>query len=82
MKYMTVSSFMPEDYKAAQERFFEEKEPLAFRLSELGTMKGFYSLETDGPAAMSRFDFCWANLADMKTVPVVDDGVTAKALSE
>ena len=87
MKYMVVFSIAPENYEATIKRFLENSEPLEGvkrlgRWSEFGTMKGFDLLETDDPVAMSKLGFYWADLVDMKAVPVVDDEVSAKALSE
>ena len=87
MKYMTVFSVAPENYEAAIKRFRENSEPLEGvkrlgRWAEFGTNKGFDLLETDDPVAITKLGLFWADLVDMKTVPVVDDEVIAKALSE
>ncbi len=86
MKYMTVWSIAPENVEACKKRFFES-EPLEGikrigRFSEFGTMKGFDLIESDDPVAISKLGFYWADLVDIKIVPVVGDEVTAKALSE
>jgi hypothetical protein len=85
MMYMTVYSIAPENFEAVKKRFFEENEPLegvkrVGRWSEFGTSKGFDLFETDDPVAMSKLGFYWADLVDMKIVPVVEDEVVAKAL--
>ena len=78
MKYMITFSVAPENFKALKKRFFEETEPMEGvrrigRWSEFGTCKGFDLFETDDPVAMSRLTFWWADLVDMKIVPVVEE---------
>ena len=86
MKYMVVYSIAPENVEAAKKRFLNETEPLEGvkrlgRWSEFGTMKGFDLLETDDPVAVSKLGLYWADLVDMKVVPVVEDEVIGKAMS-
>ena len=38
-------------------------------------------LKTDDPVAITKLQFYWADLVEMKIVPVVDDEVVAMALS-
>ena len=85
MKYMTVFSIAPENFKAALKRFSENAEPLEGikrigRWSEFGSGKGFDLIESDDPEAISRLGFYWADLVDMKVVPVVEDDVAAMVL--
>ncbi len=85
MKYMVVYSIAPQNVKAAIKRFFEA-EPLEGvkrlgRWHEFGTVKGFDLVETDDPVAITRLNVHWADLVDMKIVPVIGDEDLGKALS-
>ena len=84
MKYMMVFSVAPSDIVAVRKRF-AEPEPLEGikllgRWHEMGTNKGFALIETDDPVAISKFFVYWADLVDIKVVPVIDDGEMGQAL--
>ena len=84
MKYMTVWTVSQENDAAARKRF-GEPEPtdgikVLGRWNECGTGKGYTLIETDDVVALSRLNLHWADLVDMKIVPVVDDEEIAKAL--
>jgi Protein of unknown function (DUF3303) len=86
MKYMISFTVRPENVKAAIERFKETggKAPggvtIIGRWHEMGTGHGFVLVETDDPVALSRFAIAWGDLADQKTVAVVEDAQIAAAL--
>ena len=40
----------------------------------------FALIEADDPVAISKFCVYWADLVDIKVVPVIDDGEMAQAL--
>ena len=50
------------------------------RWHEMGTGKGYSLLEADDPVALSKYQLAWADLVDLKIVPVVGDEEIAKAL--
>ena len=84
MKYMMTFSIAPGDVMATRKRF-AEPEPtegikLVGRWHEMGTSKGFALIETDDPVAISKFFVYWADLVDIKVVPVIDDEQMGKAL--
>ena len=85
MKYMIVFSLAPENVKAGIKRFLEA-EPLEGikrlgRWHEFGTVKGFDLVEADDPLAIARLNVHWADLVDMKVVPVIGDEDMGKVLS-
>ena len=46
----------------------------------MGTGKGFSLLEADDPVALSKYQLAWADLVDLKIVPVVGDEEIETAL--
>ena len=86
MKYMIVWSIAPENIKMCKE-WWREPEPFAGfkshqRWNEVGTAKGFTLIETDDIAALSRYNDYWADLVDLKIVPVVSDEEAAEIFTE
>jgi hypothetical protein len=87
MKYMSVWSIKPENIGAALKRFKEANPEMGAgakllgRWHEAGMGKGFSLIEADDPLAMTRFAAAWADLAEQRIFPVLDDEEMAKALS-
>ena len=85
MKYMITWVFTPESTMAVRERF-KDPEPMGGvkqlgRWHQVGTNRGFRLIETDDPVALSKLSIYWADLIDMKIVPVVEDDEIVEALS-
>lgn len=86
MQYMVVWSIKPEHFGEVVERFStadpqpEAGAKLLVRWHEMGTGKGFSLLEADDPVALTKYQLAWADLVDLKIVPVVGDEEIAKAL--
>ena len=86
MHYIITWSIKPEHLNAVVERFTtadpqpEGGAKIAGRWHEMGTGKGFTLLEADDSVAVSKYALAWADLVDLKIVPVVDDEEIAKAL--
>lgn len=87
MKFMAVWSITPEQLPAVVKRF-QQADPqpdpgakLLGRWHEMGTGKGFTLLEATDPVALSKYQLAWADLVDIKIVPVVEDEEIAKALA-
>ena len=84
MKYITEWTIRPENMKAVIKRF-QEADPKVkgvkmTRFHEMGTGHGFSLIESDDPVAVSKLLSAWSDLADQKTVAVVDDAQIAAAL--
>jgi hypothetical protein len=85
MKYMNVFTIRPENQKAARERFMKGDVvlpgvKLLGRWFETGTGRGFNLIETDDPAALTKYGLYWNDLIDMRAYPVVDDAQMIAAL--
>ena len=83
---MVVWSIKPEHFSAVVERFTQaDPQPeagakLLGRWHAMGTGKGFSLLEADDAVALSKYSLAWADLVDLKIVPVVGDEEIATAL--
>lgn len=86
MHYVVVWSIKPEQFEAVIERFAtadpapEAGTKLLGRWHEMGTGKGFSLIESDDPVSLSKYQLAWADLVDLKIVPVVGDEEIARAL--
>ena len=87
MKFMSVWSIAPENMEAALKRYREaDPKPgpgvkILGRWHEVGTGKGYTLFEADNLVELGSLCVQWADLADMKVVPVYDDEEAAKALA-
>jgi Domain of unknown function (DUF3303) len=85
MVYMIVWSISRQNYKAAVARFKEDRAlpaglKLKARWHAMGGGEGFSLVETEDPVALSKYVAEWADLVDVRVVPIVDDVQMAQAL--
>lgn len=87
MKFMAEWYIKPEHFPAVLERFKEGTEPTdgfksLGRYHQVGTGRGFRLIETDDPVSITKNNLYWADLIEIKVVPVVEDDQIAKALGD
>ena len=86
MKYMVVWNIKEQNLPAVLERW-QTLNPmpgkgatLVARYHELGTGKGYALFEATKPGALAKYLLGWADLADQKVVPVLDDDEMKRAV--